>query len=143
MVASAGPAPVTAERAAWLSLSAVDDGRLLCRRVRNGSSFAARLRGLIGRASLEADEGLFLPGTSSIHMLAMRFAIDCLFLSRADPDGRRRIVAVRAGLRPWTGVVWYIRGAEGVVELSEGALAGMAVQVGDMVRLEASPADQR
>jgi uncharacterized membrane protein (UPF0127 family) len=86
----------------------------------------------MGRSSLDPDEGLYLP-TSSIHMLFMRFPIDALFVGAPDPAGERRVVAMRRGLVPWRGVVWPVRGAEGVVELPVGTLDRSGLQPGDAV----------
>jgi hypothetical protein len=122
--------------AAWHSLRGVDDGRTIARRVRLARSFGGRLMGLMGRAALDQDEGLYLPGTNGVHMLFMRFPIDCLFLSRPAPDGTQRVVGVRSRLQPWRGVVWHVPGAAGVVELPAGALESSAVQPGDIVRFE-------
>jgi len=90
----------------------------------------------MGRARLQPGEGLFLPGTNSIHMLFMRFPIDCLFVGPAQEDGSRRVVAIHRGLPPWRGVVWYVRGAKGVVELPAGTCEEANLSVGDLVRLE-------
>ena len=98
-------------------------------------SFSARFRGLMGRASLRVGSGLWLTGTSNIHMFFMRFPIDAVFLGRPEADGRRRVVAVHAGLRPWTGVVWYARGADGCLELPAGSAAASGTAVGDVVAL--------
>ncbi len=92
----------------------------------------------MGRAALSAGEGLYFPGTNSIHMLFMRFAIDCVFLGPTEADGRQRVVAVRPNLRPWRGVVWWVGGARGALELPAGAATGANVRAGDYVRL--SPA---
>ena len=86
-------------------------------------SFGARFRGLMGRSSLPPGGGLWLTGTSNIHMFFMRFPIDAIFLGRPAADGGRRVVAVHAGLRPWTGIVWYARGADGCLELPAGSAA--------------------
>ena len=99
-------------------------------------SWATRLRGLIGRRSLPAGEGLYLPGTNGVHMLFMRFAIDCLFLGPPRPDGAQQIVAVRHNLAPWRGVVWWVRDARGAVELPAGAAVESGLRQGDFVRLE-------
>jgi uncharacterized protein len=122
-------------------LRAVDEQRVLCRRVEWAGSFGARLAGLMGRSDLPSGEGLFLPGTNSIHMLFMRFSIDALFLSAPAVDGTRKVVAVRQELRPWRGVVWYVRGARGVVELPSGEAKRMRVQPGDVVRLDEAPGE--
>jgi hypothetical protein len=92
----------------------------------------------MGHASLDDDAGLWFAGTSSIHMLFMRFPIDCLFVGPALPadGGTRRVVAVRHALPPWRGIVMPIRGADGVVELPAGTLVRSGTNVGDLVTLD-------
>jgi uncharacterized membrane protein (UPF0127 family) len=70
----------------------------------------------------------------------MRFPIDALFVSAADPAGLRRVVDARQDLRPWRGLVMPVRGAEGVVELPSGTLARTGLQRGDAVVLEPAAA---
>jgi uncharacterized protein len=95
----------------------------------------------MGRRPLADDEGLYLPGSNGIHMLFMRFPIDCLFVGRASPDGRQQVIALRRSLPPWRGVVWYVRGASGVFELAAGTIDRAPLEVGDWVRLEPAPGD--
>ncbi len=47
-----------------------------------------------------------------------------------------RVVAIRERLRPWLGVVWFVRGARGCLELEAGAAARADLRVGDLVRFE-------
>jgi uncharacterized protein len=98
-------------------------------------SWWARARGLMGRATLPDGEGLYLPGTNSIHMLFMRFPIDCVFVGAARDDGSREVVGVRQRLSPWTGVVWWVRGAKAAVELPAGSVDRSGINVGDKVWL--------
>jgi len=77
------------------------------------------MRGLLGRASLARDEGMLFRPAGSIHMLFMRFTIDAVFCTR-DLE----VIDVVRGLRPWR--VAARRGAKVVIELSEGAAAGVA-----------------
>ena len=123
---------------AALVLENATRGTLVAQRIDSGGSFWARFRGLMGRTSLAAHDGLWLPDTSSIHMMFMRFPIDCAFLSKPDETGSRRVVAVRHGLPPWRGVVWWVRGAGGVVELPAGALVASRTEPGDTVKLRAA-----
>jgi uncharacterized membrane protein (UPF0127 family) len=109
-------------------------GQPVAARVTMARSFWGRFRGLMGRAALADDEGLYL-ATNSIHMLFMRFPIDALFVGRPDAAGDRHVVAIRAGLRPWSGLVMPVRGAQGVIELPDGAIARAGLAVGDVVRL--------
>ncbi len=91
----------------------------------------------MGRPSLDAGDGLWLPDSNGIHMMFMKFPIDAVFLGRpADDDPLvRPVVSVHAGLRAWTGLVPLVRGAHGVLELPVGTIDTSATQVSDRVRL--------
>jgi len=84
------------------------------------------MRGLLGRASLDADEGMLFKPASSIHMFFMRFAIDAVFLDRDLV-----VVDVVPSLKPLR--MASRRGAKVVVELAEGAAAGL--RPGDQLQL--------
>jgi hypothetical protein len=45
-------------------------------------------------------------------------------------------VAVHANLRPWIGIVWYARGADGCLELPAGMAVATGTLPGDVVMLE-------
>jgi len=94
-----------------------------------------KFRGLMGRRALPSGDGLWLPDSNGIHMMFMRFPIDAVFVGRAASDGSRPVVAVRRTLRPWTGIVWYVRDAHGVLELPAGAIDASGTQVGDLIEL--------
>ncbi|HWP62975.1 MAG TPA: DUF192 domain-containing protein [Candidatus Binatia bacterium] len=109
--------------------------RLLASDLEVAGSFWARFRGLMGRAALPPGRGLYLPD-NGIHMLFMRFPIDAVFLGRPEPSGECRVVAVRSNLRPWWGLVPYVRGAVAVLELPAGTIAATGTAVGDVVVVE-------
>ena len=109
---------------------------VLARKVSSADSFWGRFMGLMGRGSLPADEGLYIPG-NSIHMFFMRFAIDAVFVGKPDAAGERAVVGCRPRLRPWIGLVMPVRGAAGVVELPVGAIDRAGIQVGAVLRFEA------
>jgi uncharacterized protein len=111
-------------------------GTRIAGQVEVADSFVARFRGLMGRPPLPPGSGLWLTGTSNIHMFFMRFPIDAVFLGRPEADGGRRVVAVHSRLRPWTGIVWYARGADGCLELPAGNAAASGTVVGDLMALE-------
>ncbi len=135
MTAGASASTVDAARTAAACLvRAGDEGEPVASRITIARSFWGRFRGLMGRASLAHDEGLYLP-VNSIHMLFMRFPIDALFLDDPDADGVRRVVATRPSLRPWASVVLPVRGATGVVELPAGTIARAGLVVGGRVRI--------
>jgi uncharacterized membrane protein (UPF0127 family) len=118
-----------------LSAHNLTRARPLADRLESADSLWARFMGLMGRPSLDSGQGLWLPGGNGIHMMFMRFAIDCVFLAKPDADGARRVVAVRHALPRWRGIVWYVRGASGVIELPVGALKASGTIVGDVVRI--------
>ena len=115
-------------------------GSLVAGHVRLANSFWARFRGLMGSRPLDADAGLYLP-VNSIHMLFMRFPIDAVFVAAPDAAGDRRIVAIRADLPAWRGLVMPVRGATGVLELAAGTCDRSAIQIGDVLRFDAATPD--
>ena len=103
------------------------DGTVVCARCELAVTPLTRMRGLLGRSSLAADEGMFFRPAGSIHMFFMRFPIDAVFCDRD-----LRVVAVARDLRPWRTA--RARGAKAVVELAVGAASGL--EAGDQLVLE-------
>ncbi|HAZ07846.1 MAG TPA: DUF192 domain-containing protein [Elusimicrobia bacterium] len=106
-------------------------GRLVAGRVATAGDCASRNQGLLGRASLDEGEGLWIVPCPMIHTFFMKFPIDVLFLDRG-----LRVVRVIEDLRPWRLSPWVLS-AHSALELEGGALNG-SVAVGD--RLEMRPA---
>jgi uncharacterized membrane protein (UPF0127 family) len=101
-------------------------GEVVCARCAVADTFATRLRGLLGRASLAPDEGMLFRPAGSIHTFFMRFPIDVVLLDR---DGA--VVAVFAELRPWR-AVWHRR-ARTALELPPGRCRELGLEVGDVL----------
>lgn len=131
----AAPVAAVVAEATTVVVRNLTRGTLLAREVEVAGSFWARFRGLMGRRAIAPGTGLYLPG-NGIHMFFMRFAIDAVFLSRPGPAGERQVVGLRPGLRPWLGLVPYVRGAAGVLELPAGTVEATGTAVGDVVVLE-------
>ena len=104
------------------------DGTVVAARCRIARSPWSRMRGLLGRASLEHGEAMLFRPAGSIHMFFMRFTIDAIFCDRDLV-----VLEVVSSLRPWR--MASHRGAKVVIELAEGAAAG--VQPGDRLSLGA------
>lgn len=79
-------------------------------------------------------DGLWIFPTQAIHTFGMRFPIDVIFM-----DSFLFVKRVYRALPPWrlTTFVW---GAQSVLELPPGSLAGTGTTVGD--QLQFSPVDE-
>ena len=93
------------------------------------ATLAARLKGLLGRSGLGAQEALILPQCWSIHTLGMQFPIDAAFVDRAW-----RVVSVRFHLGPGR-LIFPVFGASTVVECSDGAFERAGLVIGDTLQL--------
>jgi uncharacterized membrane protein (UPF0127 family)/CheY-like chemotaxis protein len=99
-------------------------GGTVCEHLTVANTHLRRMRGLLGRRSLPAGEGLLLRPERGIHTAFMRFTIDALFL-----DEDMQVIEIAAQLRPWR--LAAARGANAVLELAAGEAASRGVRVGD------------
>ncbi len=102
------------------------DGSVVCERALVADNPLLRLRGLLGRASLPAGEGMLFRGESSIHSAFMRFRFDAVFMDR-----ELRVVGLAERVPPWR--VRGARGARNVLELAAGEIARTGVAIGDQL----------
>lgn len=105
-------------------------GAAVAARVEKADDAASRSKGLLGRRSLAADEGLWIVPCPMIHTFFMKFPIDAVFLKRDLTVAR-----VIEDLKPWRLSPW-VFSAHSVLELQGGVLKG-SVREGD--RLEMRP----
>ena len=104
-------------------------GAVLAERATIARTLPARLKGLLGRRQIREGEAMVFPQCRSIHTIGMRVPIDAIFVDRAW-----RVVGLRAGLGPWR-VVCPVWSAWGVVEMAQGTLSRIRLQVGDQLNL--------
>ena len=83
-----------------------------------------RLRGLLGRDSLPAGEGILLTPSPSIHSAFMRFEFDAVFLDR-----NMKILRLVERMPAWK--ARSAKGAKSVLELAAGEIEARGLQVGD------------
>jgi len=96
-----------------------------------------RLKGLLGRKSLESGHGMLLMPSPSIHSAFMRFEFDAVFLDREF-----RVVRIASHIRPWKALM--AKGARSVLELAAGEIERRGVEVGDELAViggEQAPAE--
>ena len=115
------------------------DGKVVAETLEIAGNVFTQGLGLMGRARLPENGGLLIPHCSGIHMMFMRFPIDAVFLDRPAADGARRVVSVHRELRPWTGLVPFVRQGHGVLELPAGVIDATMTAVGDVVAFEDWP----
>ena len=102
---------------------------VLGERVSVAGTTLRRMVGLLGNRSLEPGTGLLILPSQAIHTVAMRFAIDVVFLDR-----KWRVVHLRRAMAPFrmTGVHWKARC---VLELPAGVIAETSTAVGDQLAI--------
>ena len=102
-------------------------GVVVASRVGYAKGFFSRLVGLLGKSLMDQDDGLWIPGCDSVHMMCMRVELDIVFL---DAEGVVLKIVNRAKRnRPFFGC----RGSKVVVELAVGS--GSVISVGDRLEL--------
>lgn len=104
-------------------------GETLASRVQLADDSASRNKGLLGRESMDSDEGLWIVPCPMIHTFFMKFPIDVVFL-----DKQLRVRRVIEDLKPWRLSPW-VWSAHSVLELAGGALKGR-VAVGDVLEIK-------
>lgn len=90
-----------------------------------------RLRGLLATGSEEfgAGRGLWIVPCRGVHTLAMRFAIDVVYL-----DGKQIVVHIEEKLRPWRFAPVRMQ-AQTVLELPESTLRATGTAIGDQIEI--------
>jgi uncharacterized membrane protein (UPF0127 family) len=107
------------------------NGLVLLDRLRFARSTRTRVKGLLGRRSLEPGEGLAFK-ERSVHTFFMRMPIDVVFLDRD-----LRVVKVAARVGPWR--VAGAKGARYVIEIAPGRAAELGVAEGAKLAMEPPP----
>jgi len=112
-----------------------DDGTVVCERCLLAETPLARMRGLLGRSSFPAGEGLLLRPAASVHTAFMRFPIDVVFI-----DKSHTIVKIVHSLGPWKTAG--ARGSSAALELPAGTAAALELESGMSLVLAADGASE-
>jgi len=114
-----------------LQLSNLTRKTVLASSVEVADHGAQRSKGLLGRDSLPAGEGLWIVPCEAVHTFGMRFPIDLVYIDR-----NKQVKKVRSAVRPWrmSGCL----SAHSILELPSGTVHATRTEPGD--RLEFSPA---
>lgn len=104
-------------------------GASLGGRLRVADRMWGRLRGLLGHPEPAAGEGLLIEPCNGVHTVAMRYAVDVVFLSREDIVLRCERALPRTRFVPW------VRRAHRVLELPAGTIESTGTIVGDRLAI--------
>jgi uncharacterized membrane protein (UPF0127 family) len=104
--------------------------RELCPRCELANNIWTRVRGLMWRDSLGADEGLLIVPCPSIHMFNVKFAIDAIFLTKENI-----VTDIVENIGP--GKTYFAKDNAGkpysTLELAAGTVAQTGTQIGDLI----------
>lgn len=89
----------------------------------------ARMKGLLGRSSLQPGEALLLKPCKGVHTFGMRFPIDVIIL-----DNSNFVLALRKELSPNRLTPLYAR-ATAVIELPAGTIEATATEIGSQIEI--------
>ena len=106
------------------------NGKVLATRVARANNLVSRGLGLLPRAKVAHDEGIWLDGCSAVHTMGMRATIDLFFL-----DKDNRVLRIVSAVPP-NRLAVTCRDAVSIVELGAGSEVGRDVLVGDRLILE-------
>ena len=90
-------------------------------------SLFSRMKGLLGRKSLEPHEMLWINPCNSIHTFFMSFSIDCVFLNK-----EMKVCAIKHDVSPWR-IILPIFAARSVIELPGGQAKALDFTLGDQL----------
>lgn len=95
----------------------------------SANTVLSRMKGLLGRNSLDEGEGLLIKPCKGVHTFGMRFPIDVIVL-----DNKNYVIAVRTNLVPNRLTPLYLR-AVAVIELPAGTLEATTTAVGNQLEI--------
>ncbi len=101
---------------------------LVSDKVNIAETFFTRLKGLLGRKSLDENEGLYITKCPQVHTFFMKFPIDVIFI-----DERGKVLKVIENLKVWRFSPYVFR-AKNVIEFSSGFI-GNKISIGDILEI--------
>jgi len=92
--------------------------------------FYSRLRGLMGKKNLPADEAILFPKCNSIHTFFMRFPIDVVLVSKEG-----RVVDIVEGMKGWR-FLTPRKGVKHVIEMKAERCRELGISKGNQLQCE-------
>lgn len=113
-----------------MKLVNISKNTICAENLKTAENFFARLKGLLGRTSLDAGEALFINNCPSIHTFFMQFAIDVVFVDE--------LLSVRAkyeNVKPWRWLAFTGLRSRHAVEMNVGTIQRAKIDVGDQLNV--------
>ncbi len=98
---------------------------LIASRVITADTFLSRLKGLLGRKSLEKGEAFLIPRCIAVHTFFMKFSIDIIFI-----DSDSNVTKTVKNLKPFR-ISPCFPGTYGAIELPAGTIEQTNTETGD------------
>lgn len=98
--------------------------------VRVADNYFKRLQGLMGKARMQPDSGLWIVPCNDIHSFFMRFEFDAIFLNRENT-----VLYLLERMKPWR-ISRFVKGGRAVLELPAGTIKASATEIGDQLSLQ-------
>ena len=100
---------------------------ILASHVEQANGLFARMKGLLGRSSLDQNHTLWISNCNSIHTFFMKFSIDVIFVNK-----HLVVKAVHKNIIPGR-FIFPIWGVSSVFEFSSGSLKNSIIEKGDQL----------
>ena len=101
------------------------DGTTVIQRIEPALSLKERMKGLLGRHSLEPGQAMYLSPCQSIHTFFMKFSLDLVFLGKTGV-----VTKIVRDVQP-NRMVFGGRGSHCVLEMETGWLKDGTINIGD------------
>ncbi|MCL1080168.1 DUF192 domain-containing protein [Parashewanella spongiae] len=85
-----------------------------------------RLRGLLGRPSLNNDQAMLISPCYSVHTIGMRYSLDIVYL-----NSQNQVLRIKKNLKPFRASA--CKGAAKVLELAAGGIKNKNINIGDIL----------
>ncbi len=104
-----------------------ENAHLILSQLEETTTIFERARGLLGRKSLNDDQGMWIRPGNNIHTFFMKFSIDCLFINK-----NMVIEKIQANIAPFkiAGPYWK---STSVIELKAGMAEKLELKIGDQL----------
>lgn len=115
-----------------VSVSSLEGDVVLASSVVVADTSLRRAVGLLGCASLQREEGIWIKPSSGVHTIGMRFPIDVIGL-----DKQLRVVRLWPSLKPYR-VTAIVPAVRTVLELAAGRIVQSGLRLGDQLSIQES-----